>query len=176
MSRSVGINYAGKSMTVGAGLANVSLDGNRVVGVCVDLAHWNTNGSSYQVNVLPMEERGATATRAAWFFSSNVGVVDSKDKGAALQLAIWDILYDGGDGLDTGTFQSSVTGAVRSITGTYLTDSTDHQSSAAYYLKAITHGDNLDMNQDYMVVPEPATVSAMVLGSLALLRRRRKTA
>lgn len=176
MSRSVAINYAGKNMTVGAGLANVSLDGVDLIGLCVDLVHWNTNGSAYQVNVRPIEERGPTATRAAWLFSSAVGTVDTRDRGAALQLAVWDILYDGGDGLNAGSFKSSVTGNVLTITNSYLANSFGQQSSAAQYLKAVTHGDKNDENQDYMVVPEPASMAVLLTGAAAVLRRRRSKA
>lgn len=177
-SKNVTINFGGNSMTVGAGIARVSLDGSpQFHGMCVDLSHFNTSGSSYQVDVKPITDRGATAARAAWIFHTYGSTVDTKEKGAALQLAIWDVIYDGGNGLAAGTVQSSVTGSVLTHTNSYLAGSVGMDYTAAYYFKAVTHGPNNDKNQDYMgLVPEPATMSALLLGSLAMLRRRKKSA
>lgn len=175
MSRAVDINFNGKSMTVGAGLAKVSLDGgSKFGGMCVDLSHWNTNGSSYQVNVKPIAERGATASQAAWLFGKYANNITSKDMGAALQLAVWDIVYDGGDGLNSGSFKSSASSSIKTLTNGYIAES-KNQSGAGYYFKAITHGYKNDCNQDYMsTVPEPASMAVLLTGAAAVIRRRRK--
>lgn len=175
MSRAVEITYGGNTMTVGAGLALVSLDGGaRFGGMCVDLNHWNSQGNSYQVDVKPIAERGAGATQAAHLFGKYATTIDSKDKGAALQLAIWDILYDGGDGLDAGTFRSAASSSVKSLTTDYIAESAG-KSGSGYYFKALTHGSNNNKNQDYMgTVPEPASMAVLLTGALALARRRRR--
>lgn len=177
MSKSVNISFNGKSMTVGAGLAMISLNGgSKFGGMCVDLEHFNSNGSSYQVNVKPIAERGPTANRAAWLFAQNANKITSKDMGAALQLAIWDVLYDGGDGLSSGKLKSSVTGNVKTLTNNLLTSSKS-KSGDAWYFQALSHGYKNDKNQDYMsTVPEPATMATLAVGALALTRRRRRNA
>lgn len=173
--QSVSINYAGNTMNVGAGLANVSLDGGpQFWGVCVDLDHWNGNGASYQVNVRPIEDRGAFATKAAWVFNNYASAVDSNVKGAALQLAVWDIVYDNGDGLDAGAFKSSASGSLLSQTNSLLAASHGNTSSNANWFQAVSHGNQNNRNQNYMgTVPEPSSVVLVALGVLGLLRRRK---
>ncbi|HMS54495.1 MAG TPA: PEP-CTERM sorting domain-containing protein [Fimbriimonadaceae bacterium] len=175
-SQAVSINYAGNSMNVGAGLANVSLDGGpQFLGVCVDLDHWNGNGSSYQVNVRPIEDRGPFATRAAWLFNDQASSVNSNMKGAALQLAVWDIVYDNGDGLDAGSFKSSASGSLLTQTNSYLAASFGNTSSNANWFQAVSHGNANNRNQNYMgTVPEPSSIAVIAVGAFALLRRRRR--
>src|ERR1700752_2206933 len=41
--------------------------------------------------------------RAAWVFDTYETTVDTNEEGAALQLALWDIIHDSGDGLSAGS-------------------------------------------------------------------------
>ncbi len=172
--RDVQITYNGKVLNVQAGVANVSLSGTAIQALCVDLDHWNTAGSSYNVEILPIDQRGPFATRASWLFTNRKDSVDSADKGAALQLAVWDILYDGGDGLTAGSFRSNVSGSLLSQTNVYLMDSINKADNTASYFRATSHGANNSINQNHMgIVPEPATMLALGAGIAALLRRRK---
>ena len=175
-SKVVNIQYHGNSFNVYAGAVLGKLDsGPTFDSYCVDLDHWDHLGDSYAVNLRMMSEQGPFGTRAAWLFNQYSGVVNSSDKGAALQLAIWDVIADGGDGISHGVFRASSNSTVNSLAGQYLAASAG-QVSSAHWLQAVNHGRNGDRNQNFMAaVPEPSALAALLIGSVTLLRRKSRS-
>ncbi len=94
----------------------VELDGQAGFSYCVDLAQSIGVGASTGWNVLSPESNAAIV-RAAWLvdrFHADLDALASKNSAmTALQLAVWETLYDGGAGtdLDSGTFALAQGGA-----------------------------------------------------------------
>jgi hypothetical protein len=95
--------------------------------LCVDLFTDINVGQTYDTSVLePSEVSGRDLGQVSWLIDNtlppggsttfnsvlpNADWVTSADQGAGLQLAIWDLTVDGGDGFSSGQVQSSsVTG------------------------------------------------------------------
>ncbi|MBX3096649.1 MAG: PEP-CTERM sorting domain-containing protein [Fimbriimonadaceae bacterium] len=174
-SDGVTITYDGKSYNVSAGVAILKLNGSDpFTGLCVDLDHWNSNNQTYNVNVRPATDLNNGA-RAAWLVKNALPSVTSKSMGAGLQLAVWDIIYDNGDGLNNGRVKSNVSGSIKTAANNFLAQSSSKSSTEAYWFEATSHGSKNNKNQNFMSpVPEPASMIALGFGAMALLRRRRK--
>ena len=126
-------------------------------------------------------------------FSGASGSADAVTNFTALNLGIWDIVRDGGDGLSAGQLQAGTPdattyGGLVSYYEGLATQHSSYLSDTAYWVQAPqqTLGQHL---QDYVyekpagpqAVPEPGmptTLSclALVVGGLWLRRRRRQTA
>jgi hypothetical protein len=176
--------YAPNGATYFAGEMNLSLAGapaeypTSFIGFCVDLQHSVGANDTYPVDLVPLPDAGLpNSGRIAWLYEYGLPTVVDNTTAAGLQLAIWDVLTDNGDGLQAGAFKSNITGGVATATGTYLAASAN-QSGSATWLRSPTHPDG--RRQDFVgpkpVIPEPATASLMALGALPMvsfLRRRR---
>ena len=90
--------------TTASGFAGVILGTYNGVSVsplfCVDLFtdinYGNYDSNPLTPNLVRHEDR------AAWLYINRLSTVVSADTGLALQVAIWDIVHDGGDGLAAG--------------------------------------------------------------------------
>ena len=183
-NKQVTINYNGKSINVLAGTMNIKVDGGPILNAyCVDLDHFISSGQSWNVNVLSglAGHPGSTLNKEKVYniFSNNESLVNSKEKGAALQLAIWDALYDGGDGLSSGSFKATADATTKSFYNNFIAQ----QSSAPVlpynikYYEATSHGAHNDKYQNLMsgeAVPEPATLILVGGTIVAAMRKRRK--
>jgi hypothetical protein len=184
---SLGVVFNGSSKTTAAGTFNVTMTGGPVnypasfEAYCVDLAHALT-GLPYTVNLLP-ETSLTNGQRVAWLYQHfgtaafGTKVVDA-NSAAGLQAAMWDVVYDGGDGFANGNFRlQTLSGSVYTNGNAYLTSSIG-KSDTATYLQAVDHTNN--KNQDMIgptAVPEPGAIAFMgsgAIGLLGLLIRRRK--
>jgi hypothetical protein len=168
---------------------------------CMDVLNYLTDPQV--VNVLSTEsvpDTSAVADRgakAAWLFNqysegirseSNEAVADRK--AAALQVAIWEVLYDATPNLASGVFQglSDFGGGVFTQAGSYLsalfqgqTIGSSSFNSALYFTSTAVWLDSIPQNgvpgQDQITrVPEPGTLLLMGLGGVALFRNRRRQA
>jgi hypothetical protein len=171
----VTIGYKGSWFNVYSGPVSARINGGTSFDAyCVDLDHWGSLPARYEVTQSPINTL-AYGSRAAYLYNTYAGLVNSKTKGAALQLAIWDVIADNGDGLTNGQFMAkNLSSDVKNLANTLIADSAG-KSGLATLFEAVDHGPNGKYNQNFMgPVPEPATMAVLGIGAAALLRRRRK--
>ena len=175
------ITINGKTETVYAGPQSVTLQGTNQTfdAYCVDLMNWNTFGDCYAVDI--NNAAGSSANNAAkisWMYDQLAGKVTNATEGSALQLAIWDVLTDNGDGLNTGNFLASgVSADVFNQAGAYLDFAKTFNGiggDAAFY-EAVNHPGGRYQDLVGKPVPEPATMLGLLgLAGIALRRRFNK--
>ena len=170
----INLSYYGNSFNVYSGPQLVQLDSGPLFDAyCVDLDHWNALPSSYPVDVLSTDLL-TNGQRIAYLYNTYAATVTNSTMGAALQLAIWDVLIDNGDGLGSGNLKSTISGGILSQANSYIATSAG-QVGYASWLKATGHGTHGDRYQDLVgpAVPGPAAALPF-LTSLAAIRRRLK--
>jgi hypothetical protein len=116
--------------------------------------------------------------RAAWLFHNYIDAIDNNLAGRAIQLAIWDIVHDNGDGLAHGSIQQSVwtNGYVAELTN-YFISSSEGQSdlSATIYHNISTETGKQAQSMIGLVdTPEPGTMALGALGGTVLWLSRRR--
>lgn len=120
--------------------------------------------------------------RAAWLFVNHFAAVTTVAQGQGIQLAVWDIVHDGGDGLAAGAIRASVNTpvGVQQLWQDYLTLSLGQSSFAAsiYYNWSgpqipAQHLLSAFQPNSQTPVPEPVTwaMTAGALGALAVAKR-----
>ncbi len=163
-----------------AGLIFANYNGSSQDFICVDLFTGIAYGEYGSTPILPRS--GRNEDRAAWLFVNALPGVANPLQGQALQLAIWDIVHDGGDGLGAGRIQASANtdSTVAQATQDYLLLSLGQSSYAAsiYLNVTLQTGDPAQAflgapqpNQDTQV-PEPASLTMLTTASLILLGAR----
>jgi hypothetical protein len=196
--RNVDVQFFGSAERFAAGTFEVELpNGNVFDAYCVDLFHVFTSGDSWEVDVLPIAQlqgfesnpppvgRGGAV---GWLYDQFAGSVSSNDERAALQVAIWKMVYDGPDDLDfgSGNFVFTPTSGtqlnIRNLADSYLSAFTPGDASLAAWLRATSHpnGRHQDLVTSVEAIPEPSAL-LMAGGGLFVviagtLRHRRRSA
>ena len=123
--------------------------------------------------------------KAAWLFNTyaagiraNANASGANIQAAALQIAIWEAMYDTSANLGVGNFILNTTGAIRTQAQTYLTSlyggaNGSYQTGVATILEAISP--NPGQDQIVARVSEPSTLLLMGVAFLMLAKRSRKT-
>ncbi len=179
LSEAVTINYNGNNQNVLAGAQSVRIDGASPVGLyCVDLDHANHFGDTYGVNVQGVSTV-ANGTQVNNLMTNFWSTLDTSTEAAAFQLALWDVVVDGGDGLSTGNFKGvNIGSGIASKFTEYQSaiNSAGPESLTISVYNATSHGQNGNIHQNLIgaqAVPEPATL-LIAPALIALLKKRKK--
>ena len=171
----VTFNFNGADKTAFAGALEYSVDGGAIIETfCVDLNTLAVLNMPYQAVALPPSIL-SNGGQVAFVYSSFNGSANDLTTGTALQLAIWDTLYDGGDGLMSGAFQAgaSISSSILAQAATYITAGIGHTSADAVVWQSVL-GVN-DKQMQIGQVPEPGTYALLGTGLvLAGIRFRRR--
>ena len=122
--------------------------------------------------------------KVSWLFNTYASVIHAtgtNTQAAALQLAIWEALYDSSQDLSAGAFRGSGNSAILTQAQTYLNAlySSHYLGSQATFLDVDgTNTNPAYSGQDQIThgVPEPSTLLMMGLAGLGVMRRRRTQA
>ena len=177
------INADGSNVNVVTGVAILQVDGFYTVdAVCVDYFVAISNGI-YDVNLLGSNAISG-GTRVAWMLRNTLPSINTqsdplakRQQAAGFQLAIWDIVHDGGDGFSAGRIRQSTstpTDAIVLFWASAFVGGTVGQSLDAGVVYRNVGG--IGVSQQLMSdVPEPSTCAMLLTGSVMLgfLRRRR---
>ncbi len=172
-AQTASISVNGSSFTsVYAGQLNFATGSSTLGTYCADALSF-LNGSSHTYSETNLALTSATNLGiAGTILANSQGSALTAAQQAGLQLAIWEALYDGGSSFNAGG-NFSVSGASAETLG-YA--SQYYSSYCVTPTNCVTYfGTNQSGGQSQMTaVPEPMTIAALGMGSLALLRRRRQ--
>ena len=182
MGANATISNHGASQNVFAGLYTVGLTGGpadyptQFNSFCVDLEHSMSTGNAWDVDLTPIPDAGLNNSgRLAYLYTTYSTTVTTDEDAAGLQMAAWDILVDGGDGLSIGNFQASnVSDSAVAAANKFITDS-DGKTGTATWLVS-TNGSKQNLLGPRSAVPEAGSLSLIGTALLPLLGfiRRRK--
>lgn len=180
-----------------AGVLQVKFDGQPVSGyydtLCVDLFHNISVNSSYTVAPGSVDSI-ANGGRVAWLYTNWIALgsmqnmaqalnFTTNEVGMALQLAVWDIIHDNGDGLAAGNIRSTArtNGNVITAFQQFQQLSAGQSSADAAIYTDVIGGiqTQRQISVPFSVTPEgqtpePGTIglAGLALAALAIARKR----
>jgi hypothetical protein len=167
------IKFNGNNKSVFAGRLNFKETTTNTLfkTVCGDLGNTISGGQQWAWNGQSTASMPAPYQKAGQIVSTFFGTALTNNEGAALQLAVWEAIYDNGFDLSSGNFQYNDNNAT--VSALALTFYNGGLSGSALYLAP--QPSNAGQGQlTVNPVPEPGTMAALGLGALAFIRRRRK--
>lgn len=161
---------------VNAGAFRGLLNGQGIRFFCIELNQYFSFGNTYRDYTISKPEDFRFARITELFGSFGNVAFSSTLNSAAFQLAVWELIYENpasGYDLDTGAFQ--------------VTDDHNHAATVALanaWLESLgspsatQHGIRLhsQTHQDFILLPEPATLALLTLGLLLIVALRRRQA
>jgi len=178
LSRDVGYQHQGDNENGPAGQMNITIDGSPFIAYCVDLD--NDAPGQWEAQLLPVNVINGGLAIAYLFDTFSAGV-DTDNKAAALQVAIWEVLDDSPGVLDLSlndfryfTDSQGQTANVLAQAQIYLNAIPAPPVLANYVAQSvIVFSSTVDQAQ-HMIVPEPTSMSILALGAMLVLRRNRR--
>jgi hypothetical protein len=132
--RNVAMVVDNVASTEGAYQLKITLDGQARIAYCVD--YFTLIDYAMYTSALATPDTIANGNRMAWIFVQYGATTTSADVAAAVQIAIWDLAHDNGDGINAGRIRlaSNASSNVRSLSQSYLTASVNKSSTNATIL------------------------------------------
>lgn len=175
-AKTASISVNGSAFTsVYAGQINFSSSTGSLSSYCADaLSFLDKTSNSYTASALTLTPN-TNLGKAGTIIANNQATALTAAQQAGLQLAVWEAIYDGGSTFDASgakfkakNVSSEILGFASQYYGTYC----DTPTNSVTYFGTSEKGGQSQL----AAVPEPMTMTALGLGSMALLRRRRKSA
>jgi len=177
MGMDVTFQADGNQVTWFAGFTNLIADGlSHETAFCIDAFTEIWNGQHMMVISDPSSL--SNGARAAWLMQNMMGTVSTAVQAAGMQIAVWDIIHDAGDGLGFGRIQGlPATDAAVALAATQFIDSSAGKSSlnAYVYSSAPGHGPVQALMScgpngcdPSTATPEPGSLFTAALGAAAI--------
>ncbi len=183
---SVEITTDGTVRSVNAGVGVLRIDGTTLLdALCANLFQSITIGQTYNAASIDASAYDLDGSSAAWLIRAFLPVVNAATgltkqiDGAALQLAIWDTIHDGGDGFSNGRIRSTgnTNSSILALANQWRLAAIDQDAAANVYTATV--GSRSFQQQIYLSacstgndcggeVPEPGTLAMMAVGAAAV--------
>jgi hypothetical protein len=161
--------------SVYAGQINFSSSNGSLSTYCGEaLATLNGASNRYDVSQLTLTPNTNLGKAGTILANNQAGAITAAQQ-AGLQLAVWEAIYDGGatfDASNAGFKAKNVSSEILGFASQYYATFSTTPTNSVTFFGSTGAGGQSQMT----AVPEPMTVAALGMGSLALLRRRRKSA
>ena len=92
---------------VGIGLLSVD-DAEPIESVCANLFEGFSFFEEYRADSIAASDYHLNAGAAGWILQTYLSGASSANEAAALQIAVWDAIHDGGDGFGAGRIRSNI--------------------------------------------------------------------
>jgi hypothetical protein len=188
MNRTMGVafNVDGEEYVAGAGVGLLEVDGSAIVeSFCLDLFAGISYFELFTADSVEAYAFHANGGSAAWLMDSYLGNATDAAGGAALQLAIWDMIHDGGDGFEAGRIQANTftDSSVLQLASAWVADAKGKTSTAAlvfvpasgtpeFQERLYLRGEeDCEPNGD---VPEPGTLAMLAVGAVGIFSGSRR--